>query len=73
MSGWTGFRAPAKRQPEGRGIGSQVLRDIAANAHGKGINLSVGHKNDRPLKFYHRPGFLTVGKTETHHQLSSGP
>jgi ribosomal protein S18 acetylase RimI-like enzyme len=53
---------------QGRGIGSQILRDIVKRAHegGKKVVLATGLKNDRASALYERLGFQRVGQTETH-------
>ena len=53
---------------QGRGIGSQLLRDTVRKAQtfGKKVVLATGLKNQRAFSFYQRLGFNHVGQTETH-------
>jgi ribosomal protein S18 acetylase RimI-like enzyme len=53
---------------QGRGIGSQLLRDTVreAQTHGKKVTLTTGLKNHRAFSLYQRLGFDHVGQTETH-------
>jgi ribosomal protein S18 acetylase RimI-like enzyme len=53
---------------QGRGIGSQLLRDTVRDAHsrGKKVSLATGLKNYRAFSLYQRLGFDHVGQTETH-------
>jgi ribosomal protein S18 acetylase RimI-like enzyme len=59
---------------QGRGVGSNVLRAIIAEARGAGlpVTLQVLHENHRAAALYQRFGFQVYGATATHHQMRLG-
>jgi ribosomal protein S18 acetylase RimI-like enzyme len=60
---------------QGRGIGSRLLQDVLARAHGrrKKVSLSTGLKNLRAVKLYERLGFQHISQSETHFHMESEP
>jgi ribosomal protein S18 acetylase RimI-like enzyme len=60
---------------QGRGIGTQVLRDTmtAADARKRKVILRTGIRNQRAIALYHRLGFQSVARTETHEQMEWTP
>jgi ribosomal protein S18 acetylase RimI-like enzyme len=60
---------------QNRGIGSQVLSDIIADAqrHRKCVRLRVGLKNDKAFRLYERLGFRKIGQSETHNHMEYQP
>jgi ribosomal protein S18 acetylase RimI-like enzyme len=60
---------------QGRGIGTQVLRDTLAQAHAqrKKVILRTGLKNIRAIELYRRLGFERVIQTETHEHMECKP
>jgi len=60
---------------QNRGIGTRILMDTIAHAHGerKKVSLSVGLKNVRAFRLYQRLGFRKVASNDTHNHLASDP
>lgn len=61
---------------QGRGIGTNVLLDVIADARARGreVRLSVGLKNQKAIRLYERLGFVAVEQSETHcHMRYSAP
>lgn len=63
-------------EPEfhGRGIGSELLRRVIADADHAGlpVKLRVLKVNSGAMRLYERLGFVQVGETETHFQMRRG-
>jgi len=60
---------------QNQGIGTRILMDTIAHAHGerKKVSLSVGLKNVRAFRLYQRLGFRKVADDETHNHLAFDP
>jgi ribosomal protein S18 acetylase RimI-like enzyme len=60
---------------QGRGIGTLLLRDAIARAHGRGrkVSLSTGLQNRRAVGLYERLGFRHVSRSETHVHMECEP
>ena len=60
---------------QSQGIGSRLLRDTMAQAHGqrKKVSLSTGLKNERAVRLYERLGFKHVSRSDTHIHMASEP
>ena len=55
-----------------QGIGASVLLDVIrdASAQGRDVRLSVGLTNTKAIRLYERLGFVSVGQSETHRQMT---
>ena len=60
---------------QNKGIGSRLLRDTIARAHGEGkkVVLSTGLQNRRAFQLYLRLGFRHAGRTDTLELLECAP
>ena len=58
-----------------RGLGTQVLRDVLAQAHAqqRAVSLSLGLKNEGARRLYTRLGFRDTARSETHYHMTSYP
>ena len=59
----------------GRGIGSQLLREIQARARAEALPLLIGcfRANKRACRLYRRLGFIPAAETDTHFILIYDP
>jgi ribosomal protein S18 acetylase RimI-like enzyme len=60
---------------QGRGIGTQILRDTQKRAHAqhRKVILSTGLRNHGAVRLYERLGFRAVHQSETHIHMESNP
>ncbi len=60
---------------QGRGLGSEVVRDLAAEAHAAKVPLELGveHDNPRARSLYERLGFRAVGETQDEVRMRLDP
>ena len=56
---------------QNRGIGTEVLQAVIedARARRRDLHLKVGLKNEQAVRLYRRLGFVSAGRSETHHHL----
>ena len=60
----------ARRDRQGQGLGSTVLREVLARADTKGIPAYLESSNERNLPLYERNGFRVIGELRA---LDHGP
>lgn len=59
---------------QGRGIGTQLVRELLQAAHGRGVPVILTTlKRSRAHPLYARLGFRIVGETETHFRMEAHP
>jgi ribosomal protein S18 acetylase RimI-like enzyme len=60
----------ARRDRQGQGLGSQLLREVLAGADADGVPAYLESSNERNLTLYERNGFRVVGELKA---LGEGP
>lgn len=58
-------------EEQGRGLGAAIVRDVLADAFGRGLPVAL--RVNRARRLYERLGFVETGRTETHGLMAAAP